>query len=114
MIVDTILTFVISLPLRLFMSGMRAAILSDKICVKFLTPICLLVVLPVIFYLYVWAPLAWIFFGWMLLYFILRRVTGVSEEHKKIDKENEEYGEYLRKLEELDKQVGKGSDKETD
>lgn len=56
-------------------SGIQVSLLSLK-----LTPIFLIVMLPILFYFYVWEPLAWIFFAWMLIYFLSRFYTGV---HKK-------------------------------
>ncbi len=49
------------------------------ITLKF-TTIFLLFIVPVILYLYVWAPLGWMFFGWMALYFLSRFYSGA---HKK-------------------------------
>lgn len=84
-ILHFVLGFIIGLSLRPFTGGDRAAFLSDAICVKFFTPVSLLIVLPSIFYFYVCTTLAWIFFGWMLLYFILRRYSGVSKQHAQLD-----------------------------
>lgn len=56
-------------------SGIQVSLLALK-----LTPIFLIVILPIIFYFYVWEPLSWIFFAWMLIYFLSRLYTGV---HKK-------------------------------
>ena len=44
------------------------------------TTIFLLIIVPVILYIYVWPPLGWIFFGWMALYFLSRFYTGAHEK----------------------------------
>ncbi len=56
-------------------SGIQVSLLALK-----LTPIFLIVALPIIFYFYVGEPLGWIFFAWMLIYFLSRLYSGV---HKK-------------------------------
>ena len=64
--------------LSLFMgrpSVYRATLIASK-----LIPIFLILGLPVIFYFYLWKPLAWIFFAWMIIYFISRRFTGAHEK----------------------------------
>lgn len=70
------------LPLGFFLilftgrpSGIRASLIALK-----LTPIFLIIVVPIILYFYAWEPLNWIFFAWMLIYFLSRFYTGV---HKK-------------------------------
>jgi len=45
------------------------------ITLKF-TTIFLLLIVPIILYLYVWPPLGWIFFSWMALYFLSRFYSG--------------------------------------
>jgi|GEM_PF-3908704 len=97
-IVHGILVFLVSLPIRPFTGGDRAAFLSDAICIKFLTPVSLLIVLPIVFYLYVWTPLAWVFFGWMLLYFVLRKYSGVSKQHAQIDQSFKEADKLISEL----------------
>ena len=42
-------------------------------------PIFLILGVPLILYFYVWEPLGWIFFAWMIIYFIMRRFSGVHE-----------------------------------
>jgi len=72
----------ILLPLGFFFSlftgrpsAYRATLIASK-----LIPIFLILGLPVIFYFYLWKPLAWIFFAWMIIYFISRRFTGAHEK----------------------------------
>ena len=48
------------------------------VILKFPT-VFLLIILPVILYLYVWEPLGWIFFGWMALYFLSRFYSGAHK-----------------------------------
>ena len=55
----------------------KAGIYSLKISTIFL-----LLVVPAIFYLFVWVPLGWIFFAWMGLYLLLRKYSGVHEKEK--------------------------------
>ncbi len=60
-------------------SGIRANLITLK-----LSPIFLILVIPAIFYFYVWAPLCWIFFAWMVIYYISRRWSGVSQQEKQM------------------------------
>ena len=46
---------------------------------KLILPIFLIVVVPSILCFYVWEPLCWIFFAWMIIYFIGRRWSGISD-----------------------------------
>jgi len=46
---------------------------------KLILPIFLIIVVPSILYFYVWEPLCWIFFAWMIIYFIGRRWSGISD-----------------------------------
>jgi len=62
---------------------LRHTYLADVIAVK-LNPIFLIIGIPLILYSYVWELLAWIFFVWMIIYFILRRYSGVSQKHTQI------------------------------
>ena len=98
-IVYSIIYFISALPISLiirpFTGGIigvnfRAAIISNSIAAK-LTPIFLVIVLPIVFYLYAWKILALIFFTWTLLYFILRRFSGVSKWQAR-------YGQSLKDL----------------
>ena len=70
------------LPLGFFLilftgrpSGIQASLIAFR-----LIPIFLIIVIPILLYFYVWEPLGWIFFAWMLIYFLSRFYTGV---HKK-------------------------------
>jgi len=54
--------------------------IQDSLLALKLTPIFLIVLVPIVLYFYVWEPLSWIFFAWMLIYFLSRFYTGV---HKK-------------------------------
>ncbi len=65
--------------LLLLFTGRPSRIQVFLFAVK-LTPVFLIVALPIIFYFYVWESLGWIFFAWMLIYFLSRLYTGV---HKK-------------------------------
>ena len=65
--------------LLILFTGKPSVIEVSLLAVK-LTPIFLIVVLPIIFYLYVWEPLSWIFFAWMLIYFLSRLYTGVHKQ----------------------------------
>ncbi len=101
-IVYSIAYFILIIPLypigflfNIFMgkpSHKRALRLADAISVKIL-PIVLIIVLPVIFYFYVWVPLAWIFFAWMIIYFITRKYSGVSEKHARLTETYKEWEE---------------------
>ena len=74
-------------------SGIRASIIAIK-----LNPIFLLFGVPLIFYFYVWKPLAWIFFAWMTIYFVSRRFTGASQKKTQIMQGWEEADAIMRKL----------------
>jgi len=52
-------------------SAIRASLIASK-----LIPVFLVLGIPLILYFYTWAPLGWIFFAWMMIYFISRRFTG--------------------------------------
>jgi len=56
-------------------SAFRASLIASK-----LIPIFLILGIPLILYFYTWAPLGWIFFAWMIIYFISRRFTGAHEK----------------------------------
>jgi len=64
-----------------------------------LIPIFLLLGLPVIFYFYLWKPLAWIFFAWMIIYFISRRFTGAHEKEMQLRQGWKEFDALKQKME---------------
>ena len=77
-------------------SGVRAWVIADK-----LSPIFLILGVPLIFYFYVWEPLGWAFFAWMILYFLSRIYTGVHKRDAKIHegwREKEAIVEKFKKL----------------
>lgn len=53
------------------------------ITLKFTTAF-LIVIMPVILYLYVWKPLGFIFFAWIVIYFIIRFYSGAHEKERSI------------------------------
>jgi len=61
------------------MSGIRAFVIADK-----LSPIFLILGVPLILYFYVWEPLGWAFFAWMVIYFLSRMHTGVHKRDAQI------------------------------
>lgn len=60
-------------------SGIRAGVIADK-----LSPIFLILGVPLILYFYVWEPLGWIFFAWMVIYFLSRIYSGVHKRDARI------------------------------
>lgn len=61
-------------------SALRAHFITLK-----LSPIFLVLVVPAIFYFYVWVPLCWIFFTWMVIYYISRRWTGAVQRDRQME-----------------------------
>lgn len=86
--------FPISLFLLLFIgkpSSIRVSLLSLK-----LTPVVLIVVLPIIFYFYTWEIFGWIFFAWMLIYYLSRWYTGVHQKELNIIKAWREFDSFAK------------------
>ena len=73
--------YILMLPsfLLLLFKGKPSNIEVSLLAIK-LAPVFLIVVLPVIFYFYVWEPLSWIFSVWMIIYFLSRFYTGAHEK----------------------------------
>jgi len=69
----------IGLFLRLFIGRSFIIRTWPSVLYKLILPIFLILGVPLIFYLYVWEPLGWIFFAWMIIYFIGRRWSGIHE-----------------------------------
>ena len=72
-------------------SGIQVSLLALK-----LTPIFLIVALPVIFYFYVWELLGWIFFAWMLIYFLSRLYSGVHKKEKAMTEAWKEFASFTK------------------
>ena len=92
----------ILLPIGFFLSiftgkvsSIRAAVIADK-----LSPVFLILGVPLILYFYAWEPLGWIFFAWMVIYFLSRIYTGV---HKRDAKMHQGWREAETMMEELEK-----------
>ena len=66
--------FFVSCLITLYKARNVAITIADKF-----NPVLLIVGLPIIFYVYVLHALAFAFSAWMILYFILRRWSGVSK-----------------------------------
>jgi len=65
-------------PIGWFLSvftGKPSALRAHFITLK-LSPIFLILVIPAIFYFYVWVPLCWIFFGWTFLFPLLEEIVA--------------------------------------
>lgn len=82
-------------------SGLRAHFITLK-----LSPIFLILVIPAIFYSYVWVPLAWIFFTWMVIYYISRRWTGAVQRDRQMEELLREMDATERRIKDFEK--GKG------
>ena len=81
------ISHIVLLPIGWFLSvftgrpsGLRAHFITLK-----LSPIFLVLVVPAIFYSYVWVPLCWIFFIWMVIYYISRRWTGAVQRDRQME-----------------------------
>jgi len=53
-----------------------------RVIILKLSTIFLLLLVPVILYLYVWELLGWIFFVWVAIYFLIRIYSGVHKKEK--------------------------------
>ena len=98
-IILTISHFVL-LPIGLFLSvfsGRPSGLRANLIILK-LSPIFLILVIPAIFYFYVWIPLCWIFLIWMVIYYTSRRWTGASQQEKQMAEGWKRGDAALRKL----------------
>lgn len=74
------------LPLGFVLSlftGKPSSFRASTIAVK-LTPIFLVVGVPLILYFYLSKLAGWIFFGWIVLYLIIRRFSGISARERQI------------------------------
>ncbi len=74
-------------------SGLRAHFITLK-----LSPIFLVLVVPAIFYFYVWVPLCWTFFTWMVIYYISRRWTGAVQRDRLME-------ELLREMDATERRI---------
>jgi len=59
--------------------GMAQRIAIGSVFINIVSPLFLILGFPLILYFYVWEPLGWIFFAWMIIYFVSRRFSGVHE-----------------------------------
>ncbi|MBT9151534.1 MAG: hypothetical protein DDT40_01730 [candidate division WS2 bacterium] len=70
---------ILFLPIRLLTGKSFAIRTFTPVLYKLILPTTLIFGIPLILYFYVWEPLGWIFFAWMIIYFIIRRFSGVHE-----------------------------------
>ena len=74
-------------PIGWFLSiftGKPTSLKAHFITLK-LSPIFLILMIPAIFYFYVWVPLCWIFFSWMVIYYITRRWSGAVQRDRQME-----------------------------
>lgn len=103
-IILTISHFVL-LPIGWFLSvftGKPSSLRAHFITLK-LSPIFLILVIPAIFYFYIWVPLAWIFFTWMVIYYISRRWTGAVQRDRQMEEVLKRMDAHERKIKESEK-----------
>ncbi len=96
------------LPIGWFLSlftGKPSALRAHFITLK-LSPIFLILIIPAIFYFYVWIPLCWIFFTWMVIYYISRRWTGAVQRDKLMEELLKKKDASERRIKDFEK--GKG------
>lgn len=72
------ITLAVLFPIGYLLSLGRSKASAIKIA-YILNPIISVIILPLLFYFYISHLLSFIFAGWMLLYFVLRRLIGVSK-----------------------------------
>jgi len=95
-------------PIGWFLSvftGKPSALRAHFITVK-LSAIFLVLVVPAIFYFYVWVPLCWIFFTWMVIYYISRRWTGAAQRDRQMEESLKKMDTAERRMRDFEK--GKG------
>jgi len=81
--------------------GMAQRIAITSVFFKIVSPLFLTIVVPIILYMAGWFPIAWIFGGWMIVYFVIRRWSGVSQTDPQGFKA-------YKSLVQLDKRITKG------
>lgn len=84
--------------IRLFIGRPILSYKAGVIALK-LSTIILLVVVPTILYLYLWAPLSWIFFAWMVLYLVIRIYSGEHEKERAVVEDWKHFDALERKYE---------------
>jgi hypothetical protein len=98
---------ILFLPIRLVTGRSFAIRIFAPVLYRLILPTFLIVGVPLILYLYVWKPLGWIFFAWMIIYFISRRFTGVHEFETLSIKGWKEFDAFEQKMKEKPKEKKK-------
>jgi len=80
----------------------KAILYADIIAVK-LSPLFLILFIPIILYIYVWQIGGWIFFGWMIIYFISRKYSRVSIKHEQLTKTHKDFDVLLDRMDDRTK-----------
>lgn len=83
----TVLFFPLGLILQLIMGKGKWAPIGVEIGAiisRIISPLFLIIVMPVIFYVAGWSLFGYVFGGWMVLYFIIQRWSGISGLNKGI------------------------------
>lgn len=84
-----------------YFRGGAQRIAIGSVFLKIVSPLFLTIVVPIILYMAGWFLIAWIFGGWMIVYFVIRRWSGVSQ------RDPQGFKAY-KSLLQLDKRITKG------